>query len=45
MNNCDAVTDFAKNLDPNDAQLSSAQMKGYVDARVAREIEHKEQHL
>ncbi|CAM3552615.1 MULTISPECIES: hypothetical protein [Psychrobacter] len=45
INNCDAVTDFAKNLDHNDAQVSSTQMKRYNDARVACEIEHKDQHL
>ncbi len=45
INNCDAVTEFAKNLDHNDAQLSNSQMKNYIDARVACEIEHKDQHL
>ncbi|MGE6442430.1 hypothetical protein ACQKC9_12805 [Psychrobacter sp. NPDC078409] len=45
INNCDAVTEFAKNLDHNDAQLSNSQMKSYIDARVACEIEHKDQHL
>jgi len=43
INNCDAVTEFAKNLDHNDAQFSNSQMKSYIDARVVCEIEHKDQ--
>lgn len=45
LSNCDAVTSFAKNADHNDAQISSAQMKGYVDARVACQVQHQDQHL
>jgi len=45
INNCDAVTDFAKNLDHNKAQMSDAQTRSYNDARVACEVEHKDQHL
>ena len=45
LNNCDALTSFAKNADHNDAQISSAQMKGYVDARVACQVQHQDQHL
>lgn len=45
LSNCDAVTNFAKNLDHNDAQISSAQMKDYVDARVACQVQHQDQHL
>ncbi|WP_367110496.1 hypothetical protein [uncultured Psychrobacter sp.] len=45
INNCDAVTQFAKNADHNDAQISDAQMKSYVDARVACQVQHQDQHL
>ncbi|SNT69359.1 hypothetical protein [Psychrobacter sp. LV10R520-6] len=45
LNNCDAVTSFAKNADHNDAQISSNQMRSYVDARVACQIQHQDQHL
>ncbi len=45
LNNCDALTSFAKNADHNDAQISSAQTKGYVDARVACQVQHQDQHL
>ena len=45
LSNCDAVTSFAKNLDHNEAQISSAQMKDYVDARVACQVQHQDQHL
>jgi len=45
LSNCDAVTSFAKNADHNNAQISSAQMKGYVDARVACQVQHQDQHL
>ena len=45
LNNCDALTSFAKNADHNDAQISSVQMKGYVDARVACQVQHQDQHL
>ena len=45
LGNCDAVTRFAKNADHNDAQISSAQMKSYVDARVACQVQHQDQHL
>ena len=45
IDNCDNVTKFAKNLDHNNAQISDAQMKDYVDARVACAVEHQDQHL
>ena len=45
IDNCDAVTKFARNLDHNDAKISDAQMQRYVDARVACEVEHQDQHL
>lgn len=45
LGNCDALTSFARNADHNDAQISSAQMKGYVDARVAYQVQHQDQHL
>ena len=45
LGNCDALTSFARNEDHNDAQISSAQMKGYVDARVACQVQHQDQHL
>ncbi len=45
LNNCDALTSFAKNADHNDAQISSSEMKGYVDARVACQVQHQDQHL
>ena len=45
LSSCDAVTSFAKNADHNDAQISSVQMKGYVDARVACQVQHQDQHL
>ncbi|WP_290003652.1 hypothetical protein [Faucicola atlantae] len=45
LGNCDALTSFARNADHNDAQISSAQMKGYVDARVACQVQHQDQHL
>ena len=45
LSDCDAVTSFTKSLDHNDAQISSAQMKGYVDARVACQVQHQDQHL
>tara|TARA_R100000935_G_scaffold92_3_gene283 strand:+ start:397 stop:693 length:297 start_codon:yes stop_codon:yes gene_type:complete len=45
INNCDAVTEFAKNADHNDAKISDAQMKGYIDARVACQVQHQDQHL
>jgi len=45
IDNCDAVTEFAKNADHNDAKISDAQMKNYIDARVACEVQHQDQHL
>lgn len=45
IENCDAVTEFAKNADHNDAKISDAQMKSYIDARVACEVQHQDQHL
>ncbi|MBP2280882.1 hypothetical protein H4W00_001695 [Psychrobacter sp. PL19] len=45
LNNCDAVTSFARNVDHNDAQISDKQMKSYVDARVACQVQHQDQHL
>lgn len=45
IENCDAVTKFARNLDHNDADISDAEMKSYVDARVACAVEHQDQHL
>ena len=43
--NCDNLTTFARNLDHNNAQMSDAQMKSYVDARVACQVQHQDQHL
>ncbi len=45
IDNCDSITQFARNLDHNDAQISDTQMKSYVDARVACEVQHQDQHL
>ena len=45
IDNCDNVTKFARNLDHNNAQISDAQMKSYVDARVACDVQHQDQHL
>lgn len=45
VSNCDAVTTFAKNADHNDVQMSDAQMKVFVDARVACQVQHQDQHL
>ena len=45
IDNCDAVTKFARNLDHNDAQITDAQKQRYVDARVTCEVEHQDQHL
>lgn len=45
LSNCDAVTKFAKNADHNEAQISSAQMKDYIAARVACQVQHEDQHL
>ena len=45
LNNCDALTSFARNADHNDAQISSSKMKSYVDARVACQVQHQDQHL
>ena len=45
LNDCDAVTEFAKNADHNDAKISDAQMKSYIDARVACQVQHQDQHL
>lgn len=45
LNSCDAVTSFARNADHNDAQISNNQMKSYVDARVACQVQHQDQHL
>ena len=45
IDNCDNVTKFARNLDHNDAQITDAQKQRYVDARVACEVEHQDQHL
>lgn len=45
IDNCDNLTTFARNLDHNNAQMSDAQMKSYVDARVACEVQHQNQHL
>ncbi|MEK6199235.1 MAG: hypothetical protein N2B60_03310 [Psychrobacter sp.] len=45
IDNCDAVTEFAKNADHNDAKISDTQMKSYIDARVACEVQHQDQHL
>ncbi|WLP95493.1 hypothetical protein [Psychrobacter sp. M13] len=45
IDNCDNVTKFARNLDHNNAQISDAQMKSYIDARVACQVQHQDQHL
>lgn len=45
LGNCDNLTTFARNLDHNNAQMSDAQMKSYVDARVACQVQHQDQHL
>ncbi|MGM8872372.1 hypothetical protein ACS8E3_11880 [Psychrobacter sp. 2Y5] len=45
IDNCDNLTKFARNLDHNEANISDAQMQSYVDARVACEVEHQDQHL
>ena len=45
LNNCDALTNFARNADHNDAQLSNTQKKNYIDARVACQVQHQDQHL
>ncbi len=45
IDNCDNVTKFARNLDHNDAQISDKQMKSYIDARVACQVQHQDQHL
>ncbi|WP_435949443.1 hypothetical protein [Psychrobacter sp. DM8] len=45
IDNCDNLTTFASNLDHNNAQISNAQMKSYIDARVACAVEHEDQHL
>ena len=45
LGDCDSVTQFARNLDHNDAQISDTQMKSYVDARVACQVQHQDQHL
>lgn len=45
LNECDAVTKFAENANHNDAQISHAQMKSYIDARVACQVQHQDQHL
>ena len=45
LNDCDAVTEFAKNADHNDAKISDAQMKSYIDARVGCQVQHQDQHL
>lgn len=45
IDNCDNVTKFARNLDHNNAQMSDSQMKSYVDARVACDVQHQDQHL
>ncbi|WP_133105210.1 hypothetical protein [Psychrobacter sp. S4(2024)] len=45
LSSCDAVASFAKNADHNDAKISDAQMKSYIDARVACQVQHQDQHL
>jgi len=45
IDNCDNATKFARNLDHNDAQISDKQMKSYIDARVACQVQHQDQHL
>ncbi|MFK3917539.1 hypothetical protein [Psychrobacter sp. NPDC078501] len=45
IDSCDNVTKFAKNLDHNNANVSDAEMKSYIDARVACEVQHQDQHL
>ena len=45
LNDCDALTSFARNADHNEAQISDQQMKNYVDARVACQVQHQDQHL
>ena len=45
LGNCDALTSFARNADHNDAQMSKEQKKSYVDARVACQVQHQDQHL
>lgn len=45
IDNCDNVTKFARNLDHNNAKISDAQMKSYVEARVACQVQHQDQHL
>lgn len=45
LNNCDALTSFARNADHNEAQISNTQKKNYIDARVACQVQHQDQHL
>lgn len=45
LNDCDSMTQFAKNAEHNDAQVSNKQMKSYVDARIACQIQHQDQHV
>lgn len=45
IDNCDNLTTFARNLDHNNANVSDAEMKSYIDARVACEVQHQDQHL
>lgn len=45
IDNCDSVTKFARNLDHNNAQISDAQMQSYIDARIACQVQHQDQHL
>lgn len=45
LSNSDAVTNFVKNLVHNDGQISSAQMKDYVDARVACQVQYQDKYL
>lgn len=45
LNNPDKLTQFARNLDHNDAKLSDAQMQSYVYARMKAQVQHDDQHL
>lgn len=45
LNNPNKLTQFARNLDHNDAKLSDAQMQSYVYARMKAQVQHDDQHL
>lgn len=45
LNNPEKLTQFARNLDHNDAKLSDAQMQSYVYARMKAQVQHDDQHL